>query len=311
MSVKYLLPVLTMLVAITIAGCQQPEAHPSVIEPAPSTLTTQTIAISTLADRLGLKIVETTPAYMTLKNSANTVMIFTGTQGRFFVNGQEKGSVGTVEKVNGQIYVSESISPMISAELRTVAPQPLQPQYQPKKTCSGTVIIDSGHGGKDPGTIGRNGAYEKSINLAVARNVAALLKQRGVNVILTRSDDTFVELDGRAEVANRSHAQLFVSIHTNSCGNKSDHGFTVYTSRSASGASESLAQSIIRAMPITGLASNGLQHADYRVLVDTRCPAALVEVGYLSNSRESALLVSDGFQNRIAEAIAQGIYYAL
>ena len=94
-----------------------------------------------------------------------------------------------------------------------------------------TVVIDPGHGGKDPGAVGSK-ASEKTINLAVALKLGALIKANhtDVNVIYTRETDKFVELEERAEIANRNKADLFISIHTNSVKNKNSvQGTETYT----------------------------------------------------------------------------------
>ena len=80
-----------------------------------------------------------------------------------------------------------------------------------------TVVIDPGHGGKDPGAIGRRGK-EKNINLAVALKLGALIREncKDVNIVYTRQKDVFVALDKRAQIANNAKADLFISIHTNS-----------------------------------------------------------------------------------------------
>ena len=95
-----------------------------------------------------------------------------------------------------------------------------------------TIVIDAGHGGKDSGCLGKNGGKEKTINLAVAKAVGKLLEtnQKDVKVIYTRTTDVFVELNERAEIANRAKADLFVSIHTNSLpGGKVNRGAETYT----------------------------------------------------------------------------------
>ena len=81
-----------------------------------------------------------------------------------------------------------------------------------------TIVIDAGHGGKDPGCLGKQGGKEKNINLAVAKAVGKLLEEneKDIKVIYTRTTDVFVELNERAAIANRAKADLFVSIHTNS-----------------------------------------------------------------------------------------------
>ncbi len=87
-----------------------------------------------------------------------------------------------------------------------------------------TIVIDAGHGGKDPGA---HGSYslEKNVALAIAKKVQRLIKKKmeGINVIMTRSTDRFVELNKRSEIANEHHANLFVSIHCNSTPEESSH----------------------------------------------------------------------------------------
>lgn len=90
------------------------------------------------------------------------------------------------------------------------------------------VIIDAGHGGYDPGAIGKSGVREKDINLDIALRLNKLLKDSGVEVVMTRSTDNFVSLERRVEIANRSKADIFISIHGNANRAKSLNGFEVY-----------------------------------------------------------------------------------
>ena len=172
---------------------------------------------------------------------------------------------------------------------------------------SGTVVIDPGHGGKDPGARSILGFYEKTVNLSVALEVARLLEQKGLRVKMTRTNDYFVELEDRAAIANDLNADLFVSIHSDSFPKSSRRGYTIYVARVASSSSRRAANAIARSMSGTGLNSFGVQTAGYHVLTGTRGPAVLVELGYLSNRREAALLRSTSFQNRLAQAVADGI----
>jgi N-acetylmuramoyl-L-alanine amidase len=91
-----------------------------------------------------------------------------------------------------------------------------------------TVVIDAGHGGKDPGTIGKTGIKEKYINLDIAKRLAKLLKDNGINVVLTRAADVSVPLSRRVAMANNARAKLFISIHTNANRVRSLKGFEVY-----------------------------------------------------------------------------------
>jgi N-acetylmuramoyl-L-alanine amidase len=172
---------------------------------------------------------------------------------------------------------------------------------------SGTVVIDPGHGGKDPGARSVLGFYEKDINLSVALEIARLLEQRGLTVKMTRTDDYFLELEERAAIANDLRADLFVSIHSDSFPKNTRRGFTVYIANGASSSSRRAANAIARSMSGTGLNSFGVDTANYHVLTDTRGPAVLVELGYLSNRSEAALLRSASFQDHLAQAVADGI----
>lgn len=90
------------------------------------------------------------------------------------------------------------------------------------------VIIDAGHGGTDPGAIGRGGLREKDVTLDVAKRLVKLLKTAGIEVILTRTTDRFVALSDRVNIAENSHAELFISIHANANRVRSLNGFEVY-----------------------------------------------------------------------------------
>jgi len=196
---------------------------------------------------------------------------------------------------------------------RPTYPQPWQspvPAPQPPVRPTGLsyrIVLDPGHGGKDDGTTSVYGLREKHLNLAVAVAVGRLLQQRGQQVWLTRDRDVYVSLEDRARIANNLRVHLFVSIHADSAANASADGFTVYVANSASWRSRSAGKVLADAMKGTGLSSRGVRTANFRVLVQTTCPAALVEMGYLSNRREAALLSQPVFQGRVAENIARGI----
>lgn len=107
--------------------------------------------------------------------------------------------------------------------------------YSPIAARDFVVVIDAGHGGKDAGALGEKN-NEKSVNLAVAKKLSSLFNKemKDVKVVMTRDDDTFVTLQGRADIANKAHADLFISIHANSIDIKSPkrktiNGASVYT----------------------------------------------------------------------------------
>jgi N-acetylmuramoyl-L-alanine amidase len=91
------------------------------------------------------------------------------------------------------------------------------------------VVIDPGHGGHDTGAIGKSGTREKDITLAISQKLAAALRERGLEVLLTRDDDRYVRLEDRAQFANESRGDLFISIHCNSAPNRRLRGVETYT----------------------------------------------------------------------------------
>jgi N-acetylmuramoyl-L-alanine amidase len=285
-----------------MAGCGEPTKGPIVDDA--SAIESQTVTIPELAGLLGLRVSESSSTYVKLKNSANTVMIFTVSGGRVYVNARQVGTIGDIDRSDGRVSLPKSLVGRIRPALQKPAAGPLRRLTGSSSRC---IVIDAGHGGRDPGATSVLGDYEKTINLKVAKKVAALLAERGFKVKMTRTSDRFIELEDRAYIANRLRADLFVSIHSDSFPKSSRRGYTMYVAKTASRSSFRAAASIARSMSRTGLHSFGTQTANYKVLIGTRGPAVLVEMGYLTNRREAALLKSPAFQTRLAEAIADGI----
>ncbi|MBW8350278.1 N-acetylmuramoyl-L-alanine amidase [Bacillus sp. IITD106] len=181
-------------------------------------------------------------------------------------------------------------------------------QYDP--SLKKKIVIDAGHGGKDSGAIG-NGFFEKNIALDIAKKVEYYLNTYylGHEVRLTRSDDTFLELKDRANIANRWGADVFVSIHLNSFDSKTS-GYEDYRhSKKTDGV---LLQNIMHKhiAPIyssNGIKDRGEKKADFAVLRETNMPAILTENGFIDNSGDMALIKQEWFRNLIAKAHADGI----
>jgi N-acetylmuramoyl-L-alanine amidase len=197
-------------------------------------------------------------------------------------------------------------------------PPPAPPVYKPPVppvriptfgTLKGkTIIVDAGHGGKDPGSLGDGlpTMAEKKINLAIATEVAKQLKAKGAKVLMTRTSDRFVELEDRAAMADRYHADLFVAIHSNSNPDSSRRGAVVYTSRQPSHLSMVAAMIIDKAIQNAGIPSD-TDRADYKVLVLHSRPAVLIECGYLSNYADCKRLNSSDYRSKIATAVVAGV----
>ncbi|MFW5976803.1 MAG: N-acetylmuramoyl-L-alanine amidase [Bacillota bacterium] len=170
------------------------------------------------------------------------------------------------------------------------------------------IVIDPGHGGFDPGAIGPSGLTEKEVNLDISRKVYEILSNSIENVILTRETDRFISLRRRVEIANEADASLFVSIHVNSSNKGYSQGTETFIAPEKAGKSLVLANKMQNNLiNIIDLVDRGVKKDNFYVIKYTRMPAALVEVAFISNSREENLLSSNSFIENTAEAIAEGM----
>lgn len=211
-----------------------------------------------------------------------------------------------------------------------------------------TVVIDAGHGGDDHGAEGAQGLLEKDLVLDVALRVASELREEGLSVVLTRSEDRFVGLEERTSIANDARADLFVSIHANASSATQARGIeTFFASLEASDASaqalaraenEALGAAAPAAMaddPLLAILgdmiatehlndsqefariaqrelseprrSRGVKQAPFVVLMGVQMPAALVEIGFVTNAGEARVLRSGDERLRIAEHLVAAI----
>ncbi len=162
------------------------------------------------------------------------------------------------------------------------------------------------------GSVASNGKrYEKDDNLDVVLAVKNELEKRDIKVILTRKDDTFISLEKRCQIANFRKVERFVSIHRNS--GKNGNGVEVWLSNETDEFSEKLASDILNELEKVGIQSNrGIKSGtsenngnDYYVNKNTKMPSCLVELGFISNSKDNQLL--DENLEEYAKAIAKGI----
>lgn len=168
------------------------------------------------------------------------------------------------------------------------------------------VVIDPGHGGKDSGAPGLGGLLEKDVILPIGKRVAAILEQNGIQAVLTRDADFFVELQGRVDIAKRVNATLFVSIHANSVDNRPDvNGLEVYYYDSGYALAEVVRNTILQ--DIGTIKNRGTRKARFYVLRKSSMPSILVETGYMTGYEDNPRLGTREYQNRMAEAIAHGI----
>jgi N-acetylmuramoyl-L-alanine amidase len=168
------------------------------------------------------------------------------------------------------------------------------------------VIIDPGHGGKDPGTL-YGDIFEKDITFVISQKVEKLLTKEGYTVLMTREGDSFINKYGRVEFANKQDTALYVSIHCNFLEYGKANGIEIYYG--AKGNADKLLASEIHKEIIkeTGAADRGKKPEDYVVIRDVKAPAVLVEVGYLSDEEERKKLGMDDYQDKLAVGITKGI----
>jgi N-acetylmuramoyl-L-alanine amidase len=213
-----------------------------------------------------------------------------------------------------------------------------------------TVVIDSGHGGDDEGARGSGGMLEKDLVLDVGQRVAQQLREAGLKVVLTRSEDRFVGLEERTSVANDARADLFVSIHANGSRARLARGVETYfaaleasdetsaelarAENEAFGAagvvpapsddplvailgdmiatehlndSQEFARLAQHALAADGARSRGVKQAPFVVLMGVQMPAALVEIGFITNARDERAFGTPAQRARIAGDLGRAI----
>lgn len=169
-----------------------------------------------------------------------------------------------------------------------------------------TVVLDAGHGGHDRGGVPGDPYAEKLYTLDVAKRVRARLQAAGYNVIMTRSDDTFIGLGQRCAIANSQRSAIFVSVHFNSAPREGADGIeTYYYSGRSAGLASAIHSRMVRA---AGTEDRHVRVRGYYVLRNNRLPAVLCECGFLTNRVEGRRIASSAeHRERLAAAIAGGI----
>ena len=210
-----------------------------------------------------------------------------------------------------------------------------------------TIVVDPGHGGRDPGTIGVSGVQEKEVVLDTGLRLRAALEARGYRVAMTREDDTFIPLEGRVAFARAQNADLFISLHADSSPNHEASGATVYTlsehganraqnlmnaqnwdvdlgaaprrgvvgdilvdlaQRETTNRSAQFAELVIaRLGQVSPLLVSSHRNAGFFVLLAPDVPAVLIETGFLSNRGDERRLNDPARRQAVAGAIADAV----
>ena len=211
------------------------------------------------------------------------------------------------------------------------------------------IVVDAGHGGRDPGAIGPHKVYEKDVVLKMAKSLAKALRQQlGVKVLLTRSDDRYLKLRERTEYANQVGADLFISLHANATANGKAYGIETYflnlsknnqaaevaarengTTLQEVGNLEAILFDLMANAKINessrlaaevqqALVANlrphysrvrdlGVKQGPFHVLLGATMPSVLIEMGFISNTREEKRLISPNYQKKVAAGIVKGV----
>lgn len=170
------------------------------------------------------------------------------------------------------------------------------------------IVIDAGHGGEDEGC-SYNAVEEKDINLHLALSLKSKLEEMDFQVLLTRTDDSQLELEERVKIADEARADAFISIHQNSCQDKSAAGIETYYYPTPEGDNERLAKLVQQyAILYTKVRDRGIREVDnLYVIRESNMPSCLVETGFLSNPEEQVNLQDEAYLEKIAQGLADAI----
>ena len=166
-------------------------------------------------------------------------------------------------------------------------------------------MIDAGHGGSDPGAISFDSAtYEKEVTLMTAQNLQAKLEDLGATVLMTRSDDSFFDLDERTDVSNQQEVDAFISLHFDSSLDPNWHGTTTYFFHESD---YDLANAVNNELEQLELPNNNVIFGNYYVLRENNRPSMLLELGYMSNSEDLDFIRSEEYIDDLSDAITIGL----
>ncbi|MED3731564.1 N-acetylmuramoyl-L-alanine amidase [Geobacillus stearothermophilus] len=169
-----------------------------------------------------------------------------------------------------------------------------------------TIVLDPGHGGKDGGAKSVAGVKEKELTLGTARLLKNKLQSYGARVVLTRSSDEYVPLSARVAAARLYQADAFISLHYDSAADPDASGITIYYyDRFADYELAQSFQGLFR--QLSALPFRGIAFGDYYVLRENEKPSVLLELGYLSNRSDAAVVATNGYQEAVTTAIVNAM----
>ena len=167
------------------------------------------------------------------------------------------------------------------------------------------IFLDAGHGGSDPGAIGRK-SHEADINLMLTEIIGRILTEQNQTVVHSRLTDKYLTLSQRAYMSNKAQCNVYVSIHCNSF-NKASHGvetFSYPNSTEGMKLSKIVQEGLIE---VTGLTDRGSKTANFGVLRMSKATAILIETAFISNPTEENLLLSEAFREKVSDSIVRSL----
>jgi N-acetylmuramoyl-L-alanine amidase len=218
-----------------------------------------------------------------------------------------KGTVLTlnlVRPVGAEVYTEGS----------SVYIQLSKPNVGDGKLLGKVVVVDAGHGGWDNGASG-GGLHEKNFTLQLARLLSDRLTEEGATVIMTRKSDVFIPLETRADIANKNHADFFISCHINDTGGTSKASGTITFHHMKNTISKVLAECIqqqfggVNQLPSIGVWSDGRIYANegFSVLRNIKMVGVLIEFGFINNAHDRSVMSTDQFQDSMSRAVVRGL----
>lgn len=215
------------------------------------------------------------------------------------------GDVFNVIKKSGDWYKIDYGSGKTGYIANWIVSYPNQNTKGTKGLKGKTIVLDAGHGGRDQGTEGPNGTLEKDVTLKTSKLLAKKLKSKGVNVVLTRSADDYIDLSYRTNIASQYHADAFISIHYDGIKDNTVNGHTTYYYYFyEKELAEKLHSHLSNAVDMK---NRGVRYGNYYVTRENERPSVLLELGYLSNPHEEGLINKNKFQEKITDAIVKGL----
>ncbi len=214
-----------------------------------------------------------------------------------------------------QLQLARPMGAEVAASGTGVTIQLLRPSVGDGRLAGKIVVVDAGHGGHDSGARSpKKDADEKTVVLRIALALSRKLAAEGATVIMTRKDDTFVELSERAKIANRNNAHLFLSIHVNSNTKPNSTSGTIIFYHKQDAIKQLLADCIDKEIAkVSGLKSMGawsdqrIYNSGFSVLRNTTMPGVLLELGFINHDKDRKRMLEKSYPDDMAEAIVKGI----